>query len=39
MFKGTKKAATMKTGPNNASKHVVWAIGKSFNFYFMIYIY
>ena len=39
MFKGTKKAATMKTGPNNAFGRVVWAISKSFNFYFVIYIY
>ena len=39
MFKGTKKAATTKTGPNNASKCIVWAISKSFNFYFVIYIY
>ena len=39
MFKGTKKAATTKTGLNDAFGRVVWAISKSFNFYFVIYIY
>ena len=39
MFKGMKKAATTKTGLNDVFGHIVWAISKSFNFYFVIYIY
>ena len=38
MFEGTKKAVTTKTGPNDASRQVVWAISTCF-FFFLIFMF
>ena len=39
LFQGTKKAVTMKTGPNNALRHIIWAISTRFFIYFRVHAY